>query len=631
MQTVTQTWAIAVILTAVAAPRVSAEPPPIVSARPASLVRVERTPVKGGGELFTFFKTVPEEKGAAEVPFVSILRDTMGDADPDNDELRDVWALTQVRPSWWRRAVAAVPFLYHRAGSARPAEKLPASLIDLARPAKGTIPRAMGTLAQAAVFDARGLPYRAPSRAYRARTGEYRDMHLWRTLDLLSAGERTGDDGLTDDELNSVRGRVLLARNLFGGYVDDEYVAPGWKKFNMSTSEARGHNWELLRQRAEENGLYFQPLELAHNVPSFALLWMEHSEAGTAERKFDSKFLGISNPFIDSRVANWKDYSETWKLDEYGSRVPDEAEGSAREARMIPLALYSLEHPRVPLLMVDFRDKGKPRRREVVRRATDDVATGVLGLTGFGNWTWFAFRTTASFVHGRRVAPLDRSARVRAFVQVRQALSTDTHLAPALRDHLIRRLDKLGLNPFDNASGTELEIARKQHKALIESAVNGGLREHLERQRMREAEQILHSRKSRVLRRSATVATFGIYRHREPNATALIDAVDRQRRIAHHRRMIEQALASGPRPEITSDMDTLRRSVEELMALVDPADKENRKVQELVSNLLLSTWDEETRRLCHAALARLENGGHATVASGEKRSGGVKTSSGGSQ
>jgi hypothetical protein len=631
MSTVRQPLTIAMLLAAaLLVVRASAEPP-IATAYPGSSVRVERTPVVGGGELFTFFKNVPQPGGSgsvAEVPFVSILRDTMGDDVPENDELRDVWALTHTRPSIWRRGVAAVPFLYSRAGSARPSEKLPAPLIDLARPAKGTIPRVVERVAQATVLDARGLPYRATSRAYRARAGEYRNMHLWRTLELLGAGP-SGEESLSEGELGYVRGRVLLARNLLGGLVDDEYVAPAWDKFNLGISEARGHNWELLRQRAEENGLYFQPLELARNTPSFALLWMNQAEAGESERKFDSKFLGISSPFRDRRVVRWTGYSEFWQLDEFGSRVPEGKQG-VREARMIPLALYSLEHPRMPLVIVDFRDTGKPKRKEMMRRATDDVATGVLGLTGFGNWTWLAVRSTASFVHSRRVAPLDRSSRVRAYMQVRQALSTDNQLAPELRNELIRRFDQLGLNPFDNASQAELEIARQHHKALLDQAASGGLREHLAKQRIREAEQILHSRKTRVLRRTASVASLGIYRHKEEQTPVLLHVVDRQRRIDYHRRHVEQALAAGPRPEIVMEMGEVRRSASELARLVGPADRETVAVQQLLTNLFWKTSDSATRAACYSGLAILEQTGEAVAAHDFQRSM-VKTSSGDGQ
>src|SRR4051794_1203089 len=59
------------------------------------LFRLERTPVAGGAELLTIFGRLdglPREKRQAdEVPLVSVLRDTLGDDDPENDRLRYVW------------------------------------------------------------------------------------------------------------------------------------------------------------------------------------------------------------------------------------------------------------------------------------------------------------------------------------------------------------------------------------------------------------------------------------------------------------------------------------------------------------------------------------------------------------
>src|SRR5438105_12433271 len=64
--------------------------------------RIERLSVPGGAELITIFgrldglnldgHTVSAE--SADTPLVSIVRDTLGDANPENDRLRYVWMLT---------------------------------------------------------------------------------------------------------------------------------------------------------------------------------------------------------------------------------------------------------------------------------------------------------------------------------------------------------------------------------------------------------------------------------------------------------------------------------------------------------------------------------------------------------
>ena len=50
------------------------------------------------------------------VPLVTVLRDTLGDRNPENDRLSYVWLLSYSRPSIEQRALSAVPFFYWRAG-----------------------------------------------------------------------------------------------------------------------------------------------------------------------------------------------------------------------------------------------------------------------------------------------------------------------------------------------------------------------------------------------------------------------------------------------------------------------------------------------------------------------------------
>src|ERR1700676_3078440 len=83
--------------------------------------RVERQPVANGAELLTVFSSLPDDTG--EVPLVSVLRDTLGDNDPDNDRLRYVWVLTSARPTLLQHAAAFVPFFYWRADLGKKADR----------------------------------------------------------------------------------------------------------------------------------------------------------------------------------------------------------------------------------------------------------------------------------------------------------------------------------------------------------------------------------------------------------------------------------------------------------------------------------------------------------------------------
>ena len=68
-------------------------------------LRIEKVPVAGGAEIMTIFAKIRQSK--KEIPMVSVLRDTLGDDKPENDQLRYLWMLTYKKVHWtksWRRS-----------------------------------------------------------------------------------------------------------------------------------------------------------------------------------------------------------------------------------------------------------------------------------------------------------------------------------------------------------------------------------------------------------------------------------------------------------------------------------------------------------------------------------------------
>ena len=96
--------------------------------------RVERHPVANGAELLTVFSSLPDSAG--DIPLVSVLRDTLGDNDPDNDRLRYIWVLTSARPTVLQHAAAFVPFFYWRPDLGKNMDRKPAAILDLGIPAR---------------------------------------------------------------------------------------------------------------------------------------------------------------------------------------------------------------------------------------------------------------------------------------------------------------------------------------------------------------------------------------------------------------------------------------------------------------------------------------------------------------
>src|SRR5207244_175100 len=97
----------------------------------------------------------------------------------------------------------------------------------------------------------------------------------------------------------------------FGGFFGPDRFSDTVAKRSEASVDTIGHNWEMLRQRAEAEGLYFQPLTMPDGGPTHVLLWVARSDLATsANRSFGKRFLNIANPWSDSRLRKWNGYSQ---------------------------------------------------------------------------------------------------------------------------------------------------------------------------------------------------------------------------------------------------------------------------------------------------------------------------------
>src|SRR5260370_5509851 len=264
--------------------------------KPDARLRVESLPVPGGAELDTLIAKLPD---GGELPMVSILVDTLGDADPSNDVLKNVWVLTYARPTVMQRIVAGLPFMYLRAGSLHRRENsVPSPMLDMSSVGHNAWLKLIRSVAQSEFLDPIGMPVRASSRAYAGNALDFRNEHVWQALNVLSAAEEQGTGALSQDELERVQARLLLSTRFFGDLVGESYLPIVYDKDREARIQARQHNWELLRQKAEENGLYFQSLSLGFSKDANVLLWAERRPPGSREHvAFNSRLMGIDDPF----------------------------------------------------------------------------------------------------------------------------------------------------------------------------------------------------------------------------------------------------------------------------------------------------------------------------------------------
>ncbi len=570
--------------------------------------RLERQPVAGGAELITLFGKMQDPASGADrldVPILSVLRDTLGDSDAESHRLRYVWILTSTRPTPLQRFASALSFLCFRTGDKHHSNRIPTAMLDLASPGKTVLPSLLGHGLQATQLDPLGRMVRTSTRSYRGNSSDYRKLHLYQALGALDGlGEsEQGRDILPDAQLREIYSRLSLSDHTFGGLVRQKKLSPYYDKENSRRQQTLGHNWELLRQRAEAAGLYFEPLALRDTSPTEALLWVAREDLDhRKDTRFDRRFLNIANPWTDERLEHWSGYTQVRYLDS-DNRPTSEDTSGARPVEMIPLALYSLDHPRVPLLLADMRDSLKPKRGELISHGAQTLLTGVFGITRFGSWPFFVGDSTWTFVRSRHGAAVNRSARLEAYSEAREFLAVDAGLDSKLKTELLRRLDHLALNPLENGISTEATVAKEQYAALLQYAETpGGLAAKLERDRHKELDSYTKSRARRMLASIGRLFTRGPQVDLEKPDLALRAELASYRRASHHIRFLEQVLASSPRPEVVWDLSHIRESIEALSSGA-PADA---RAAHLIAQVFARSEDAELRFACLHALQRLD-------------------------
>lgn len=611
-------------------------------------LRLERLSLAGGSELLTIFGrldgTQGDQKVAPEVPLLSVVRDTLGDDNPENDRLRYVWMLTYAKPTLIKRIASAVPFLYQRVGNRTKAPHgPPAPILDLTKARRETWNKFFWYGLQNAFLDTYGLPLKASTRTYRQNLSDYRSAHVTQALSILGTyqnlRQRSRDDseflasrrddlpqaqvvstslsdatsaGLVDlrpsftvGEMLELRARLLLSRKTFGGFYGPDQFHSTVERHATKSLDYSGHNWDLLRQQAEADGLYFEPLTMPDGIATHAILWISKDDlTEQANHQFGGRFLNIRNPWSDRRLKQWTGYSETRYFDGQNRRV-SEAGADIRRREMIPLAVYGLNHPRIPALLIDFRDGLNPKKREMSRRVMNDVTNNVLSLSSLGNLPYFAGRKAYGFLTGRRGMDVNQPSRLRSYSELKLLLAFNATVDPKLRAELERRLENVTLNPLSNDTDSEINLARQQYDALVAFARReNGLPAKIERDRREEMVPLVHGRVTRFFFGLGNVLTFGRYVHREDPSPELAEQMELARRIEHHTRYLQQVARSSPQVEVVWNMSDVDAS---LRFLAERGKDAKGSAARAAALIFQRTGEVETRKLCLDVLSRIND------------------------
>lgn len=573
--------------------------------------RIEKHPVEGGAEIVTIFARRKEVEGRSgpvpDLPLVSVLRDTLGDDKPENDRLRYVWMLTYTEPSLKQKIAGFVPFLYTRTRNKTVlGDDPPPAIIDLNSSDSTVWNKVFWAIFKKIALSEIGLGVRASSLQYRQNANDYRRTAVASAVTVLGLyQEASGESILTERELKDIQARLLLSDKTFGWHMQSENLGRVFNKEVAAIRDYRGHNWELLRQYSEAQGLYFDPIEMPDGSARHAIVWASASDIkANKDKKFERRFLNIRTPWGDEKLLNWKGYAEVRWYDSEDREVPGETPG-AHPRTLIPLAIYGLDHPKVPMILVDFRDNGNPKFREISKRILNDLTGNVLSLSQFSGTPFFVGRFIYDFVTARRGIDVNQASRLRAYAQLKLLIALDASLDPEFRSEIADRVESATLNPLQNDADIEMEIARTQYANLLAWARRAdGLPKRIADDRREEMRRLKHGVAKRTLFALGTFVTFGAYKHRETATSELLAQLDTRRQLDYHERIVREVAFSSAEPSVDTDVGALRRSLTFISQHgTDAASKTTRSL----ATIFGITRDPQLLDLCLAGLYRINN------------------------
>lgn len=533
------------------------------------------------------------------VPLLSVLRDTLGteSSSATGNHLLSLWLFTDSTPSMRRRILSALPFNYHRTNDNNPPSRAHLTrLADLGTPEAHPFSSLGHDIVQWTLLDGIAMPVRASSRSYRTNELGEKRLYLEEASTFLQLARESGAPcPLSEVEMNHIIARLRLLKQSFGGLTGDRNLDAMAEAQELSRHVAEGRNWEILRQAAEKTGLIFEPLEVGDAIGEYAMLWYSPQsivpEDSSPATRNVFKILNISNVRHDRHLEHWKGDEEVRAFDVNGALLP-RGESGVTKRELIPLAVYSLDYNRQPLLLIDFRDPLHTSRREISQRVIEDVVHNVLGLSYMTNWYFFAAKAAISFVESRHGMSLDAADRADCYARFRVALMLDKGFDSDFRTKLSSGLNRMSIDPLEVAPEFELEAAKLNYNALQHNVEDPKFAVDLDKQRRYELATSRESGDARLWDSMLHLVTLGAYTHREPvSDSTRADLVEERRRLAALD-FLEKSTREGVDPGLSDNRQEVAQATAQLATLMNgPVPTNERRRAAAIASKLSTSKD----------------------------------------
>jgi hypothetical protein len=559
-------------------------------------------PAGNSAQLVTLFCRSCEDAGDSgrDIPLVAVLRDTLGGVNSEGDRITYIWLLTYSAPTWEKRMLSAVPFFYWKVGdgSGRVGDKEPKPLMNLAQPQRPVVSSALRNVVQWSVLDPVSMSVRASSRSYQNNWTDYERLHLEEAESYLQSAQAADDDsGLSDSELHTVIARLELRKSMLGGFVSASRAEKFGEEANLEQERIRARNWELLRQCADKTGLLFEPIDLAGAKDQYAVLWypVEHSAPSDGIALVPIwKLLNLKDPYEErARLQRATVYERTF-------------DGQA--AQVVPLGVYSLTYPKMPLLVIDFRDGAHLRWHEMTQRSINEITSGLIGVSHFANWYYFVGADMYDFYASRRGAATNQQERLNCYSKFRVALALDKSEDPALLTAMRQRVRSLAVNPLEAATQRDMQAALQRYDLLEAAAAseNSKMAVRLNKDRRAELARFEANKGAQARDGILHAATLGLYTHRAAG-TGSLELLEVYREVDYYLRFLNGLEAAGTQPEVVYDSARIRFALVQLSVLLPDLKTSDlrERASHTIEKLRDLSADTELRAECMVALDSL--------------------------